>query len=250
MLEDGLLQRFPFDEVYGFHNMPYFPAGVFTICPGYMMAGTDFFEITLSGRGGHAAIPNACDDVIVAGSALVSALQSLVSRERDPLEAAVLSITNFQAGTGAANVIPARAVLGGTVRTFKPSERARIRERMTQVIEHCSAMFRLQSTFDYKIVTDSVFNHAESVDLCRDSVTRLFGPDALKPQTPMMVGEDFGSFLERRPGAFIFLGQADGGPDGPHSQGVHTSRYDFNDAIIPRAVEYFAELAETRGQWD
>jgi amidohydrolase len=250
MLEDGLLERFPFDEIYGFHNMPYAPAGLFTICPGYMMAATDFFEITLSGRGGHAAMPHLCDDVIVGGSALVTALQGLISRERDPVAAAVLSITNFHSGSGASNVLPARAVLSGTVRTFAPSERERLRARMAQVIEHAAAMYRLESTFDYQVVTDSVFNHEESVGYCRERVTRLFGEAALKPQTPIMGGEDFGSFLEQRPGAFIFLGQAAGGPDSPHSQGVHTSRYDFNDAVIPLAVEYFAQLAETRGGWD
>jgi hippurate hydrolase len=250
MLEDGLLERFPFDEIYGFHNMPYAPAGLFTICPGYMMAATDFFEITLAGRGGHAAMPHICDDVIVAGSTLVTAMQALISREADPVESAVLSITNFVSGTGAANVLPAKATLSGTVRTFKPAERERLRSRMAAMVEHTAAMFRLQSTFDYKVVTDSVFNHEESVGYCRESVTRLFGEAALKPQTPIMGGEDFGSFLEQRPGAFIFLGQAAGGPDSPHSQGVHTSRYDFNDAVIPLAVEYFAELAETRGGWD
>jgi hippurate hydrolase len=250
MLEDGLLERFPFDEIYGFHNMPYAPAGLFTICPGYMMAATDFFEITLGGRGGHAAMPHICDDVIVAGSTLVTAMQALISREADPVESAVLSITNFISGTGAENVLPAKATLSGTVRTFKPAERERLRSRMAAMVEHTAAMFRLQSTFDYKVVTDSVFNHEESVGYCRESVTRLFGEAALKPQMPMMVGEDFGSFLEQRPGAFIFLGQAAGGPDSPHSQGVHTSRYDFNDAVIPLAVEYFAELAETRGGWD
>jgi hippurate hydrolase len=250
MLEDGLLERFPFDEIYGFHNMPYAPAGLFTICPGYMMAATDFFEITLGGRGGHAAMPHICDDVIVAGSTLVTAMQALISREADPVESAVLSITNFISGTGAENVLPAKATLSGTVRTFKPAERERLRSRMAAMVEHTAAMFRLQSTFDYKVVTDSVFNHEESVGYCRESVTRLFGEAALKSQMPMMVGEDFGSFLEQRPGAFIFLGQAAGGPDSPHSQGVHTSRYDFNDAVIPLAVEYFAELAETRGGWD
>jgi hippurate hydrolase len=250
MLEDGLLDRFPFDEIYGFHNMPYAPAGLFTICPGYMMAATDFFEITLAGRGGHAAMPHICDDVIVAGSTLVTAMQALISREADPVESAVLSITNFISGTGAANVLPAKATLSGTVRTFKPAERERLRSRMAAMVEHTAAMFRLQSTFEYKVVTDSVFNHEESVGYCRESVTRLFGEAALKPQTPIMGGEDFGSFLEQRPGAFIFLGQAAGEPDSPHSQGVHTSRYDFNDAVIPLAVEYFAELAETRGGWD
>jgi hippurate hydrolase len=213
-----------------------------------MMAATDFFEVTLSGRGGHAAMPNICDDVIVAGSYLVSALQSLISREMDPLDSAVLSVTNFQAGTGACNVLPAKVMLSGTVRTFGRAVREQMEERMGSVIRHCAEMFRVQHEFDYKKVTDAVFNHAESVRYCRDSVVRLFGDAALKTQQPVMGGEDFGSFLEQRRGAFIFVGQGEGDRASVHNQGLHTSKYDFNDAVIPLAVEYFADLAETRGE--
>jgi hippurate hydrolase len=246
MIAEGLLEKYPFDEIYGFHNNPYSPAGEFSICPGFMLAATDFFELSLSGRGGHAAMPHLCDDAIVAGSQLVSAVQSLVSRETDPVDAAVISITNFHGGTGAANVMPEKVTLSGTVRTFKPETRVRIEERMAALTGHVASMYRLQHRFAYNRITDAVFNHAANVVYSSDTVERLFGKDALKPQQPIMGGEDFGSFLELRPGSFIFAGQGEADRNSPHSQGLHTPRYEFNDAIIPKVVEYFADLAERR----
>jgi hippurate hydrolase len=246
MLEEGLLERYPFDEIYGFHNWPYGPLGEFSICGGYMMAACDFFEIHLSGRGGHAALPSVCDDVILAGSQLVTALQALISRETDPLDAAVLSVTNFQAGSGACNVLPETVMLSGTVRTFSPAIRERLERRMAEMIRHAAEMFGLQHSFAYNRITDAVFNHDEGVATCREAVTRLFGAESLRVQRPVTGGEDFGSFLEPRKGAFIFAGQGAGAKDTPQRQGLHTPRYDFNDDLIPLVVEYFAEIAETR----
>jgi hippurate hydrolase len=246
MVQDGLLERLPFDEVYGLHNMPYGPLGHFSICAGNMMAATDFFEIALEGRGGHAAMPHGCDDLVLAGSQLVSAFQGLVSREVSAQDAAVLSVTNFESGTGANNVLPTRAKLSGTVRTFTAATRNQMEARMGAMIEHIAAAFRVKPTFTYRRITDAVVNDPASVEHCRASVLRAFGEASLHPQEPVMGGEDFGSFLEQRPGAFIFAGQAMPDPASPHSQGLHTPGYDFNDALIPLAVEYFAELAETR----
>jgi len=246
MLEEGLLQRFPFDEIYGFHNWPYGPLGEFSICTGYMMAACDFFEIRLTGRGGHAALPNVCNDVILAGSQLVTAFQALVSRETDPLDAAVLSVTNFQAGSGACNVLPETLLLSGTVRTFGPAVRERMERRMREMIQHVAEMFGLKHSFAYNRITDAVFNYDDGVETCRASVTRLFGSESLKVQRPVTGGEDFGSFLEPRKGAFIFAGQGAGDKDAPQRQGLHTPRYDFNDDLIPLVAEYFAEIAETR----
>jgi len=250
MMEDGLLEKYPFDEIYGWHNYPYAPLGQFSICSGYMLAAADFFEVTLAGKGGHAAMPQVCTDVIVAGSQMVSALQSLVSREMDPQDAVVLSVTTFQAGTGACNVLPASAMFNGTVRTFKPELRDHMEARMREMVRHVAEMFRLQHTFVYKRLIDATFNHAESVAYCRESVAKLYGEDKLKTQQPVTGGEDFGSFLEQRKGAFMFVGQGEGDRSSAHSQGLHTSRFDFNDDVIPLAVEYFAELAETRGAMD
>jgi amidohydrolase len=245
MMQDGLMEKYPFDAIYGWHNFPYAPVGVFSICPGYMMAAADFFDVTLSGRGGHAANPHWCDDVIVAASHLVTAWQTLASRVVDPLESVVVSVTTFQAGTGAVNVLPAKAALRGTVRTFKPELRDQMEEKMRTMTEACAAMFGVTAEFAYSRVIDATFNHEESVGVCRESVARLYGEENMKVQTPVMGGEDFGSFLEKKPGAFVFLGQAEADCGSVHSQGLHTSRFDFNDRVIPIAVEYFAELAET-----
>ena len=121
---------------------------------------------------------------------------------------------------------------------------------MREMVRHVAEMFRLQHTFVYKRLIDATFNHAESVAYCRESVAKLYGEDKLKTQQPVTGGEDFGSFLEQRKGAFMFVGQGEGDRSSAHSQGLHTSRFDFNDDVIPLAVEYFAELAETRGAMD
>ncbi|MES2393581.1 MAG: amidohydrolase [Acidobacteriota bacterium] len=246
MMKDGLLEKYPFDEIYGWHNYPYAPLGDFSICPGYMMAASDSFEVRVTGRGGHAANPHWCDDVIVAASHLVTALQTLVSRVVDPLESAVVSVTTFQAGTGAVNVLPAKVLMRGTVRTFKPELRDMMESKVKGMVEHCAAMFGVKMEIDYWRVIDATFNHAEGTGYSRETVGRLFGAEKMKVQVPVMGGEDFGSFLEKAAGAFVFLGQGEADRDSVHNQGLHTSRYDFNDAVIPMAVEYFAELAETR----
>ncbi|MCU0228653.1 MAG: amidohydrolase [Bryobacterales bacterium] len=246
MVDEGLLSRFPFDEIYGFHNWPYLPKGEFSICSGFMLAASDSFELTLSGKGGHAAMPHVCTDVIVAGSHLVSAWQSLVSRSTDPQQAAVLSVTNFVAGTGAHNVLPRGASLSGTVRTYSPQLRDMMERRMAEMAHATASMFGMEASFTYHRITDPVWNHQDNVAYASQVVEKLFGSQRLKPFVPVMGGEDFGHFLEKRPGCFIALGQAEPDPASPHSQGVHTTRYDFNDEIIPMAVAYFAELAETR----
>ncbi len=248
MVDEGLLDRFPFDEIYGFHNWPYLPKGEFSLCSGFMLAASDSFELTLSGKGGHAAMPHVCTDVIVAGAHLVSAWQSLVSRATDPQQAAVISTTNFVAGTGAHNVLPRAAMLSGTVRTYSPELRDMLERRMAEMAHATASMFGMQAEFTYHRITDPVWNHEANVAFASQAVERLFGSHRLKPFIPVMGGEDFGHFLEKRPGCFIALGQAEADPASPHSQGVHTTKYDFNDDIIPMAVEYFAELAEMRLQ--
>jgi hippurate hydrolase len=203
MLEEGLLDRFPFDEIYGYHNWPGLPRGEFAISPGAMLAATDFFEIRLTGKGGHAAMPHTTVDVIPAISHLVMALQTLVSREADPMAAAVLSVTNLSAGSGANNVISGTALLNGTVRTFRQDLRDRLEERMRKLTESVAAGFNAAFTFDYRRITDPVVNHPESTAYCRLAAAALAGDDHVKTFDPMMGGEDFGSFLQVRPGAFI-----------------------------------------------
>ncbi|MBL8213760.1 MAG: amidohydrolase [Bryobacterales bacterium] len=246
MLDAGLLERFPFDEIYGYHNWPFLPRGTFSTVVGPMLASVDDFEIELIGRGGHAAMVEHTADVLPAAATLVSALQTLVSREIAANQAAVVSITNCNAGTGAFNVISGRATLNGTVRTFRNADRDLIERRMRQMAEGAALMYGATAKVDYRRLIDPVINHREAVEHCQTAAAKLVGDANLLPFQPMMGGEDFGGFLSVRPGAFIAIGQAEPESDSPHNYTLHSPKYDFNDRILPLAAEYFAELAETR----
>jgi len=246
MLQDGLLERFPFDEIYGYHNWPMMPRGVFAIRSGPMLAAVDDFQIQLTGKGGHAGLPQHTHDIIPAASQLVLALQTIVSRETDPLAAAVISVTNFNAGTGAFNVIPGLATLSGTVRTFSASVRDHIETRMCEITKNIALSFRLSGQVEYKRLMDATINHPESTAHARAAASSVVAEENVREFDPVMGGEDFGGFLLKRPGAFMAIGQAEPDSNSPHSQMVHSPQYDFNDAIIPIATSYFAELAERR----
>lgn len=246
MLEEGLLERFPFDEIYGYHNFPALPRGAFAIRTGPMLAAADLFEITLHGTGGHAAMPNLTHDVVPAAAQLVLALQTLVSREADPLLAAVLSVTHLAAGSGAFNVISEKATLGGTVRTFDAKLRDHIERRIPEMAQSIAATFGLTCEASYRRITEPVINEPEATTHCRAAAAAVASPGAVLEMPPVMGGEDFGGFLQVRPGAFMGIGQAEKDAASPHNQGLHTPQYDFNDAILPLATSYFAELAERR----
>jgi hippurate hydrolase len=246
MLREGLIERYPFDEIYGYHNWPGLPRGVFAIRSGPMLASVDVFEIRLKGKGGHAAMPQVTLDTIPAAAHLVLALQTLISRETDPMANAVLSVTNLTAGTGAANVIGDTARLTGTVRTFAKPVRDHLQARMAAMIDSIAQTFRLTAEFDYTRLIDPVINHPEETEYCRQAAAAVAGEAAVQGFDPVMGGEDFGGFLEKRPGAFMVIGQGEPDPYSPHCRGLHNPQYDFNDAILPTAASYFAELAERR----
>jgi hippurate hydrolase len=246
MLEEGLLERFPFDEIYGYHNWPGLPRGMFAIRAGEMLAAVDMFEVRLTGKGGHAAMPHTTCDVIPAIAQLILALQTLISRETDPMAAAVLSVTNVKAGSGAMNVVSDNGSISGTVRTLSEAIRDRIEARMRVVAEGIAMGFGVTSEVRYDRLTDAVVNEAESTRHCRAAAETLAGAENVLSIEPVMGGEDFGGFLRVRPGAFMVIGQGEPEPSSPHNFGVHSPFYDFNDAIIPIAANYFAELAERR----
>jgi hippurate hydrolase len=246
MLEEGLLKKFPFDEIYGFHNWPFLPRGVFAIRSGPMLAAVDEFEIRLQGQGGHAAMPHSTRDVVPVAAHLVLALQSLVSRETNPTDAAVISVTNVRAGLGSFNVISGSAELTGTVRTFDQSLRDRIEARISEVSQSIAKAFRASCAVTYKRLIDPVSNDEVCTDHGRDAAAAVAGSANVVDFKPMMGGEDFGGFLQVKPGAFIALGQAEAQEGSPYSFGLHSPEYDFNDEIIPIAVRYFARLAESR----
>jgi amidohydrolase len=246
MFQEGLLDRFPFDEIYGYHNWPWLPRGVFAIRSGPILAAADVFEVRLHGQGGHAAMPHLCRDVIPATAQMVLALQTLVSRETDPMDSAVLSVTNIEAGSGAVNVISGSARLSGTVRTFKPSIRDRIEARIRRVVEGIAGALGVRSEFTSSRIIDPVLNDPESTKQCQRAAAAIVGEGNVRDFDPMMGSEDFGGFLQVRPGAFMIIGQGEPGSTSPCNFGLHSPNYDFNDAIIPLAAGYFAQLVEGR----
>ena len=246
MIEEGLLERFPFDEIYGYHNWPFIPRGTFAIRPGPMLAAVDNFEINLQGKGGHAGMPHGSVDILPAAAQLVLAFQTLVSRETDPLASAVVSVTRIHTGGVADNVITGTARLGGTVRTFDDKVRDHIQTRMEAMTAAIATAYNATATFEYKRLLGATINHEEETVHCESAAAAIAGESSVQRLEPVMGGEDFGEFLRVRPGAFMAIGQAEPDPASPHNFSVHHPRYDFNDAILPIAAAYFAELAERR----
>ncbi|MBC8130815.1 MAG: amidohydrolase, partial [Rhizobiaceae bacterium] len=237
MIEDGLFERFGIDSVYGMHNIPGLPLGHFAIRPGPIMAATDEFVVTIEGRGGHAAIPQQSIDPILAGSALVQSLQQIASRNTDPLASLVVSVTQFHSGF-AHNVIPESARVSGTVRSLTADMRDMAESRIRDIARGIADAHGASSTVVYNRNYPVTHNDPEAARFCA-SVAGDIVPDGNVDTdvAPLMGGEDFSYMLERRPGAFIFVGNGD-------SAGLHHPRYDFNDAAIPYGASYWVRLAE------
>jgi amidohydrolase len=237
MVRDGLMERFGVQEVYGLHNKPGLPLGSFAIRPGPIMAAADRFSIAIEGRGGHAAQPQECIDTVLVAAHVITALQSIVARNADPVGSAVISVTTMRAGD-AFNVIPQTATLTGTVRTLAEPLRALCEERIGAVASGIAAAFgaRARTTYDRGYpVTD---NHPEQAAFMADIAAEVAGADGIdRAVDPMMGAEDFSYMLERRPGAYIFLGTGEGA-------GLHHPAYDFNDAAAPYGVSLWARLIE------
>ena len=238
MVKDGLMERFGVQEVFGMHNMPGIPVGRFAIRPGPMMAAADRFTITIEGRGGHAARPHDCLDPVHVGSQVVNALQSIVARGVDPLDAAVVSVTIFKAGD-AYNVIPQTATLGGTVRTLSQPVRDFCEARVRAIAETVASAFGAAARVDYGRGYPVTCNAPEQAAFMADVAAEVAGEGAVDADIPPLMGaEDFSYMLERRPGAYILLGNGD-------TAGVHHPAYDFNDAAIPYGASLWARLVET-----
>jgi amidohydrolase len=250
MINDGLFERYKIDEVYAVHNAPYAPVGMFGSREGPIMAATDDVHITLKGRGGHAALPHLANDPLIAACKLVSSLQTIISRNVNPTENAVISITNIHAGGNgfeATNVIPDSASLSGTVRTFLPAIRNMIEERITKMANGIAEAFDMTADVTYTRHYESTINHPEMTEIAMDIARGIVGEDAVITAPLVMNAEDFGAMLAHKPGNYMFVGQADGSdPESPHSQGLHHPRYDFNDRIIPLVMEYYVRLVEHR----
>lgn len=239
MLADGLFQRFPCDEIYGLHNAPQLDLGQINVFPGKAMAGADFFDIRIKGYGSHAAKPHQSRDPIVAAAALVQALQAIVSRNTDPMESAVLSITQLHAGT-AYNVIPGEAVLTGTVRTFSAEVAEMVRGRMRAVAGGIAAAFGVEIDLDLRTLFSVLENHpaetAALTEACRDIVG---DENVLTDPRPMMGSEDFADMLHAVPGCYCWVGHAGDVP-------LHNPGFILDDGILPIGASILARIAERR----
>ncbi len=238
MVKDGLMTRFGIEEVYGMHNYPGIPLGQFAIRPGAMMASADHIEIALEGKGGHAARPHLAIDTVLVGAQIVNALQSIVSRNIDPLESAVVSICMFQAGQ-TDNVIPQHAKLRGTARALTAQVRELLQKRVGEVVEGTAKLYGATAKITYTNGYPVTVNHERQTDFAATVAREIAGNDKVDTAVaPVMGAEDFSFMLQERPGAFIFVGNGD-------SAGLHHPAYDFNDETIPVGTSYWVRLAET-----
>jgi hippurate hydrolase len=239
MVEDGMMERFGIDEVYGMHNMPGIPLGQFAIRKGGIMAAPDRFTITIKGRGGHAAQPHKTIDPIFIGSQLVGSLQAIAARNADPVHSIVISVTRFDAGT-AYNIIPDQATLWGTVRTLSEETRDLAENRIRQIVEGIVSAHGATSEIDYYRQCPVTFNHDLETDHAIDVAAEVVGASNVDTNVePTMAGEDFAFMLKRRPGAFIFIGNGD-------TAALHNPHYDFDDEAISYGISYWVRLAEQR----
>ena len=240
MMDDGLFERFGIEEVYGMHNYPGIPAGEFAMRAGPTMAATDIFEIVVTGVGGHAARPHTGIDPVVTSAQIITMLQTIASRNADPLESIVVSVTTIHAGD-ADNVIPERVKMTGTVRTLIPQMRDLAERRIGEIVDQVAGAMGCTATLYHERNYPVVVNHARETDFAATIAAKVAGPDKVDTDmAPVMGGEDFAFMLEGRPGAFIFTG------NGEDSANLHSPHYDFNDDIIPLGASYWVELVETR----
>lgn len=242
MVEDGLFERFPCDSIYALHNWPALPAGTIGINPGPMMAASDRWEVTIEGRGGHGAHPYQTIDPIVVAAQIITALQTIVSRNVHPVESAVISVGHIQAGSAKApSVIPGRALLVGTVRTFSDAVQQVVESRMRALIASVAQAFGATAELKYLRSYPATINSAKQANFVADVATELFGAEhVVRDLIPSMGSEDFSYMLKKRPGAYFRLGQ------GGAEQGrlLHNANFDFNDAVIPVGSAMFAALVE------
>ena len=238
MIDDGLMERFAVEEVYGMHNWPSLPVGSFMLRKGPLMAAADEITITIEGRGGHAAMPHHVVDPVVVGAQIVLALQTIASRNVDPLDACVVSITRFQAGS-ASNIIPQSAWLNGTVRTLEYATRDLAERRIREIAAGFTAAAGATARVEYRRGYPPTVNHPAQTEFAAAVARKVAGEARVDSNiAPVMGAEDFSFMLEARPGAFIFVGNGD-------TAKLHHPAYDFNDAVLPYGMSYWVELVET-----
>jgi amidohydrolase len=247
MIEDGLFERFPMDEVYGLHNWPGMPAGQLAASPGPVMASGNVFEIVVRGRGCHAALPHIGLDPVPVAAEIVGALQTILTRSTDPLESGVISVTTIHAGE-AANVVPDECRMTGTVRTFSDAVLDLVERRMRRIVEHVCEAHDMAGSLEFSRGYPATINHPQQAALARRVMVDLVGESNVLVQRPAMTSEDFAFMLQARPGAYVFLGNGGGGHrlhghgDGPCV--LHNPTYDFNDEVLALGAAWWVRLAE------
>ena len=242
MIKEGLFEMFPADSVYGLHNWPEMPTGIFGVGSGPIMAAADSFDLIINGLGGHAAMPDKCIDPIVIASQVVNALQAIPSRNTHPVDSLVISVTQIHAGD-AYNVIPDSVTMKGSVRTFQTETRKEIPSSMLRVAEGVCQAFGANCELNYMLGYPATVNSVPETDISAKAVVDLLGEDnIIRNPTPSMASEDFSYMLEKRPGCYVWLGIAP--KEGVSAELLHSSRYDFNDDVLTIGASYWVKLVE------
>ncbi|MET4577849.1 M20 aminoacylase family protein [Ottowia thiooxydans] len=251
MIKDGLFEKFPVEAVFGMHNWPGMPVGTFAVSSGPVMASTNEFKIIVTGKGGHAAMPNTGIDPVPIACQMVQGFQTILTRNKKPVDAGVISVTMIHAGE-ATNVIPDSCEIQGTVRTFTTEVLDLIERRMREVAEGISTAFGAQCDFSFTRNYPPTVNTAYEADFARRVMTDIVGADKALAQEPTMGAEDFAYMLQARPGAYCFIANGDGAHRGKYEGGghdagpcvLHNPHYDFNDELIPLGGSYWIKLAQ------
>jgi hippurate hydrolase len=240
MIEDGLFKKFQMEQVYGMHNWPGMPTGVFGVRAGPVMASFDLFEINITGSGCHAAMPQMGIDPIVCASSLISALQTVPARNINALDSAVISVTQIHAGD-TWNVIPENVMLGGTTRTFLPEIQDKVEQRMGELVEHVCKAHGCEGHLRYERRYPSTINSEKETEVSAGIAKKVAGEERviLDPE-PTMGAEDFAFMLNEKPGCYVFIG------NGEDSAPVHNPHYNFNDEVLPHGASYWATLVESQ----
>ncbi len=247
MMKDGLFDKFPMEAVFGAHNWPGMKVGAFGVNPGAMMASSNIFTITIRGKGSHAALPHLGVDPVPVAAQMVMAFQTIITRNRKPIEPGVISVTMVHAGE-ALNVVPDSAVVRGTVRTFSLELLDQIEQRMRQVAEHTCAAFGADCEFQFERNYPPTVNHAAETEFVKGVLAGIVGAENVHPFEPTMGAEDFSFFLQAKPGCYFMVGNGDGAHRaGGHGLGpcmLHNPSYDFNDELIPLGATAWVRIAE------
>ncbi|HBB84871.1 MAG TPA: amidohydrolase [Sulfitobacter sp.] len=238
MVQEGLMDRWGINEVYGMHNMPGYPTGHFAIREGALLAAADEFNITLTGQGGHAAAPHEAIDTNLAAAHVLIALQSIASRNTDPLKQVVVSVCTLRSDTESHNVLPHQVLLRGTVRTLDPEVQDLAEQRLYDITRLTAEAHQCKAEIDYQRGYPVTRNHAEHTRFAAEAADQIT-PGTDRDTPPIMAGEDFSYMLNARPGAYIMIGNGDGAT-------VHHPEYDFDDAAIPAGCSWFAQVVEDR----